>query len=342
MTDARRYRELGVSSSKTALASALTSCYGGVRPGAFCRIMPGGMVLHSDGTGTKALLTDLGNPQEVRALAQDAIVMNTDDMACVGITGGFVINTVINRNPRVVDDAAVAALIAAVEERCARLRALGIDIVSGGGETADVPEMVTRFTLDMSAVGRVPQNRIIDNAEVRAGDVIVGLASYGQATYEEQENSGVGCNGLTWLRHDLLPRCPESRPLLVSPTRTFLPVLREVLNDEAVIVRGMVHITGGGHCKTCKAVPHLRVVKDNMLPVPEVFRMMADVPGVSAREMYQVFNMGCLMEVIVPEESAAAVIARAARYGVAAQVTGRFVQGSGMSIVTPYGTFEYE
>lgn len=342
MTDARRYRELGVSSGKAALASALSGCYGGVRPGAFCRIMPGGLVLHSDGTGTKALLTDLGDKRQVRALAQDAIVMNTDDMACVGITSGFVINTVVNRNPRVVDDAAVTALIEAVEERCAWLRSLGVDIVSGGGETADVPEMVSRFTLDVSAVGTVAEHEMIDNAEVRNGDVIVGLASDGRAAYEAEENSGVGCNGLTWLRHDLLPRCPECRTLLLSPTRTFLPVLRDVLGDEDITVRGMVHITGGGHTKTMKAVPHLRVVKDNMLPVPEVFRMMAAVPGTEAQELYGVFNMGCLMEVIVPEEFADGVIAHAHRYGVAAQVTGRFIAGSGMSIVTPYGTVEYE
>lgn len=339
--DASRYRQLGVSSSKAVIADLDDT------PTTFCRMVrcPGSeayTVLHSDGTGSKALLTDWQNLADVRAIVRDAIVMNTDDMACVGVTDNFVVSTIINRNPAVVDDNAVRNIISAVRSECQAFKGMGISILDCGGETADVPEMVTALTLDMSMTAQLPAGKIIDNANIRPGDAIVGFASYGQAVYEDTQNSGVACNGLTWLRHDMDTDDPDILRLLKSPTRTFLPVLRDVLSNPDITVHGMTHITGGGHTKSMKAAGGLRIVKDNMLPVPLVFRLIANRADTVLPDLYRVFNMGQLFELYTPTQHARAVVEIARNYGVEAQVVGHVGHGHGMLLSTPYGTFEYE
>ena len=341
--DARRYKELGVSSAKTALNGIA------IAGGTFCPMVPDGdsgfcTVLHSDGTGTKALLANPNDYASVLKLAQDAIVMNTDDMACVGVTGGFIVNTIINRNPDVVDDDGVRNIIAAINDVCGSLRRMGIEITTCGGETADVGEMVTTFTLDVTAVARIRATDVVNNADVRPGDVIVGLASVGQANYEEEPNSGVGSNGLTWLRHDLLPNHPEAVDLLTSPTRTYLPVIKDVIAALRHDVHGMEHITGGGQTKTMRAIPPFHVVKDNMMPVPQVFAMLAEMPDVCIPDMYRVFNMGHRFEIFTAPEHAGTVIDIAASHGVEARVVGRVtdIPGRHLTLHTPYGIYDYE
>lgn len=339
--DAHRYKELGVSSAKTALRGVDNAST------AFCRMVASPSdntytVLHSDGTGTKALLADLDCYADVLGLAQDAIVMNTDDMACVGVTDGFVISTIINRNPAVVSDGQVRNIIRAIDDVCARFRAMGVDIQSCGGETADVGEMVSSFTLDVSAVSRINAADVIDNGAIRQGDVIVGLSSYGQANYEDAENSGVGSNGLTWLRHDLPLSDAGILQLLKSPTRTYLPIVKDVLKALGHGVHGMVHITGGAHTKTLRAVHGLGVVKDNLFPVPPIFAEVAELPGVCHADLYRVFNMGHRYEVFTAPEDAATVVEVARRHGVEARVVGRVCAGKEMILETPYGTFSYE
>lgn len=336
-----RYRQLGVSSSKAAIADLCDNTT------AFCRMArcPGSdayTVLHADGTGSKALLTDWHNPHDVCAIVRDAMVMNTDDMACVGVTDNFVVSTIINRNPAVVDDVAVRNIIGAVRSECNNFRNMGITITECGGETADVPEMVTSLTLDMSMTAQLPVSRLVDNANIRPGDVIIGLASYGQAAYEDSPNSGVACNGLTWLRHDLPIANPDILHMLKSPTRTFLPIIRDVLANPDITVHGMIHITGGGHTKSLKATRGLRIVKDNMLAVPAVFQMIADRDSTALPDLYRVFNMGQLFEIYTPPQHAQALVDISHSYGVEAQVVGYTCPGSGMLLSTPYGTFEYE
>lgn len=362
------YLKRGVSPTKEDVHQAIARHSKGLFPGAFCKIVaePGASddtvtVMHADGAGTKSSLAYLlyaesGDASVFKGIAQDALVMNLDDLLCVGATSGFLVSNTIGRNAHRVRGDAIKAVIDGYEELAAKLRGFGVEIVLTGGETADVGDLVRTVIVDSTVVCRLPRASVIDFSRVAPGDLIVGLASYGRARYEDDENSGIGSNGLTLARHTLLKheyaeRFPESysetvpddavyvgkyalqdtlpgssRSVawgLLSPTRTYLPVVRALLSSPlGAHVTGIVHCSGGGLAKCKSFGSGLHYVKESLLPVPPIFRCIAE-QGIDARQMFQVFNMGQRLELYVKPDQARGVIELAASFGIEAKITGR-------------------
>ncbi|MBS1941940.1 MAG: phosphoribosylformylglycinamidine cyclo-ligase [Bacteroidetes bacterium] len=387
--DTSRYGQRGVSSGKEDVHKAIAQIDKGLFPKAFCKIVPDALagsdehciVMHADGAGTKSALAyaywkETGDISVWRGIAQDAVVMNLDDLLCVGATDRILLSSTIGRNKRLVPGEVIAAIINGTEEFLQRMRDLGIGIHSTGGETADVGDLVRTVIVDSTVTCRMRRDRVINNARIQAGDAVVGLASYGRATYEDAYNAGMGSNGLTSARHDMfanymatafpetfdpgtpaeLVYCGQARltdplegtPLdfgraVLSPTRTYAPVVREVLKTLGTEVHGMVHCSGGAQAKVLHFIDGLRVVKDNLLPVPPLFAAIQRMSGTPWQEMYKVFNMGHRMEFYVPSAKTAELLAIAAAFGIDAQVIGRVEEAPGKEVLltSPHGTFSY-
>ncbi len=389
----QRYDLRGVSATKEDVHSAIKNIDKGLYPRAFCKIIPdilGGdpaycNIMHADGAGTKSSLAyvywrETGDLSVWKGIAQDALVMNIDDLLCVGATSGILVSSTIGRNKHLIPGEVIAAIINGTEELLAELRGHGIDIHSTGGETADVGDLVRTIIVDSTVTCRMKRADVIDNANIGAGQVIVGLASYGKADYESAYNGGMGSNGLTSARHDvfakyLAEKYPESfdaatpaelvysgsvgltdptavegvdaGKLVLSPTRTYAPVVKALLDAMRPRIKGMIHCSGGAQTKILHFLaPGLRVVKDNLLPVPPLFELIRRESGTSWQEMYKVFNMGTRMEIYVDPADAQAVIDTAARFGIAAQVIGRVEEKTApgapsLTITGPEGVYNY-
>ncbi len=384
-----RYEQRGVSSSKEDVHKAIASLDKGLFPKAFCKVVPDGLtgsaahciVMHADGAGTKSSLAyaywkQTGDLSVWHGIAQDAIVMNLDDLLCVGATDGILLSSTIGRNKRLVPGEVISALIEGTERFLERMRALGVGIHSTGGETADVGDLVRTVIVDSTVVCRMKRSDVIDNARIQAGDVIVALASDGQATYEEQYNAGMGSNGLTSARHDVFakdlatllpetydPGTPadlvysgrarltdplEGTPLdfgraVLSPTRTYAPVVRQVLQAMRAEVHGMVHCSGGAQTKVLHFVEGLRIIKDSLFPTPPLFAAIQRMSGTDWKEMYKVFNMGHRLEFYVPAARAAEVIAISKSFNIDARIIGRVEAAASKEVVltSDHGTFIY-
>ncbi|MEZ4828418.1 MAG: AIR synthase-related protein [Bacteroidia bacterium] len=363
------YARRGVSSAKEDVHFAIRNLDKGLYPNAFCKVIPdlaGGdpewcNIMHADGAGTKSSLAYLywketGDISIWRGIAQDAIVMNLDDMLCAGATSRFLFSNTIGRNKFVIPGEVLSEIIAGMEECFAMLREYGIEVENTGGETADIGDLVKTLVHDSTAFCRLPRQEVITNEHIRPGDVIVGLASFGKAVYEKEYNSGIGSNGLTNARHDVLkkdyaglfpesydPAVPvdlvykgkysltdtvEDAPvsvgkLLLSPTRTYLPVMREVFEKHRPAIHGMIHNTGGGQTKCMKFVSGIHIIKDNLFPLPPVFRIIQESSGASLADMYRVLNMGHRLEIYTDKKTAAAIIEIAAAYGIEGRIVGR-------------------
>lgn len=384
-----RYNQRGVSASKEDVHRAIQSLDKGLFPKAFCKVVPDLLanddayctVMHADGAGTKSSLAyiywkETGDLSVWKGIAQDAIVMNIDDLLCVGATGPILLSSTIGRNKHLIPGEVIAAIINGTEEVLTMLRAHGMEIYSTGGETADVGDLVRTIIVDSTVTARMKRADVIDNSRIQAGDVIVGLASYGQATYETTYNGGMGSNGLTSARHDVFAheyaaKYPESYDkavpenlvysgkykvtdevpgaplnmgqLVLSPTRTYAPVLIEVLKNLRPYLHGMVHCSGGAQTKVLHFVDQVHVVKDNLFEVPPLFKFIHGASGTDLKEMYKVFNMGHRMELYLPERYAAEVISISQRFGIDAQVVGRVEAGSKrVTLRTEAGEFTYE
>ncbi len=393
-----RYAMRGVSAAKEDVHAAIKNIDKGIFPQAFCKIIPdilGGdpeycNIMHADGAGTKSSLAymywkETGDLSVWRGIAQDAIVMNTDDLLCVGATDNILVSSTIGRNKMLVPGEVISAIIQGTDDLLAELREMGVGIWPTGGETADVGDLVRTIIVDSTVTCRMKRSDVIDNANIRPGDVIVGLSSTGQATYEKQYNGGMGSNGLTSARHDvfakyLAERYPESfdhavpqelvysgncrltdavpytevvpqsteqkltvGQLVLSPTRTYAPVIKRVLDELRPEIHGMVHCTGGAQTKVLHFVGEdCRVVKDNMFPVPPLFQIIHEQSGTDWKEMYQVFNMGHRMEIYVRPEVAQAVIDISRSFNIDAQLVGRIEKGQrSLTIESEHGVFSY-
>ena len=400
-----RYMQRGVSAAKEDVHAAIKNIDKGLFPQAFCKIIPdilGGdpdycNIMHADGAGTKSSLAymywrETGDLSVWKGIAQDAIVMNTDDLLCVGATDNILVSSTIGRNKMLVPGEVISAIINGTDELLAELRSMGIGIWPTGGETADVGDLVRTIIVDSTVTCRMRREDVIDNANIRPGDVIVGLSSTGQATYEHRYNGGMGSNGLTSARHDVFAKylaekypesfdhavpddlvysgkyrltddvpyaatesvpfvATESQPfslpdmgqLVLSPTRTYAPVIKRLLDELRPEIHGMVHCTGGAQTKVLHFVAdNCRVVKDNMFPVPPLFRAIHECSGTDWREMYQVFNMGHRMEIYVRPEVAEQVIAISRSFNIDAQVVGHIEEGPrSLTIRSEFGEFNY-
>ncbi len=378
----------GVSSSKADVHNALKGLDKGLFPNAFCKIIPDiltrdpeyCMVMHADGAGTKSSLAYLywketGDISVWKGIAQDAIIMNLDDLLCVGVTDNIVLSSTIGRNKLRIPGEVISAIINGTEEILAELRNLGISIFSSGGETADVGDLVRTIIVDSTVTARIKRSDVIE-ARIQPGDVIVGFSSYGQATYEQAYNGGMGSNGLTSARHDVFahylaekypegfdPEVPDhlvysgsykltsviedlgidAGKLVLSPTRTYAPIAAEILKSNRDQIHAMVHCSGGAQTKVLHFADQVHVVKDNLFQIPTLFRMIKEESGTSWKEMYQVFNMGHRFEIYTNQDSAQQMIEIAGRYNVDAKIIGR-VEPSGtkrLTIETGEGVFEY-
>jgi phosphoribosylformylglycinamidine cyclo-ligase len=369
MSDASKYERRGVSASKSEVHAAIKNLDKGLFPHAFCKILPDAAgldpdycnIMHADTAGTKTSLAYLywretGDLSVWRGIAQDAIVMNLDDMACVGCTDNILLSSTIGRNKNRIPGEVIAELIQSTVSIADQLKENGIHVHLAGGETADVGDIVRTIDVGYTAFARMKRSDLIVN-DIQAGDVVVGWASYGQATYESEYNSGIGSNGLTSARHDVLNKShgekyPESfdpnipsdvvytgnrsitelidiegqqiplGKLLLSPTRTFLPPLQKLLATHRAHIHGLIHCTGGGQTKVGKFVQNKRVVKDNLFPIPPFFQLVREESGTTLKEMYQVFNMGNRLEVYLPKEHAQAAIDAAAAFGIESRIIG--------------------
>ncbi|MCX6184078.1 MAG: AIR synthase-related protein [Flavobacterium sp.] len=386
----KRYAQRGVSASKEEVHNAIKSIDKGLYPKAFCKIIPDHLtqdpnyclIMHADGAGTKSSLAymywkETGDLSVWKGIAQDALIMNIDDLLCVGATDSILLSSTIGRNKNVIPGEVIAAIIAGTEDLIKELATYGVEIHSTGGETADVGDLVRTIIVDSTVTARMKRDKVIDNARIQAGDVIVGLASFGQAHYEKEYNGGMGSNGLTSARHDvfsheLASKYPESYDaavpadlvysgqigltehikdvtinagkLVLSPTRTYAPIIKKILDQfSPQEIHGMVHCSGGAQTKILHFIDNLHVIKDNLFPVPPLFQLIQAQSNTEWKEMYQVFNCGHRMELYVPESIAAELIAISESFGVAAQIVGR-VEASAtkkLTIQSPYGTFEY-
>ena len=384
-----RYDQRGVSASKEDVHNAIKNLDKGLFPGAFCKIVPdylGGdpewcNIMHADGAGTKSALAyaywkETGDLSVWKGIAQDALIMNIDDLLCVGATDNILLSSTIGRNKRLVPGEVIAAIINGTEELLTELGKHGVKIYSTGGETADVGDLVRTIIVDSTVTCRMRRSDVIDNSRICAGDVIVGLASYGQAAYETEYNGGMGSNGLTSARHDVFAKSvatkyPETYDhgvpselvycgskgltdavdgapvcagkLVLSPTRTYAPVIKAVLDAMRPQIHGMVHCSGGAQTKVMNFVENVHVIKDNLFPVPPLFELIRRESGTEAKEMYRVFNMGHRMEIYCPAECAEQIIALSKNFGVDARIIGRIEEATTkkLTIVSPYGTFEY-
>lgn len=384
-----RYNQRGVSASKEDVHKAIANLDRGLFPKAFCKITPdllGGdsnycTVMHADGAGTKSSLAyvywkETGDLSVWRGIAQDAIIMNVDDLLCVGATGPIFLSSTIGRNKNRIPGEVITSIIQGTEEVLIMLRSHGLEIFSTGGETADVGDLVRTIQVDSTVVTRMKKADVIDNANIQSGDVIVGLASYGQASYEQEYNSGMGSNGLTSARHDVFknvyakrypesfnPEIPEDLvysgkylvtdriaeaplpmgKLVLSPTRTYAPVMIPLLKEMRGRIHGMVHCSGGAQTKVLHFIDNLHVIKDNLFPIPPLFRLIYDQSATTWEEMYKVFNMGHRMEIYVAPSDADLVISVAKSFGIDARIVGR-VEASlekKVTVRSEHGEFVY-
>ncbi|WP_318345623.1 AIR synthase related protein [Flagellimonas baculiformis] len=386
----KRYAQRGVSASKEDVHSAIKNIDKGLFPKAFCKIVPDHLtgsadhclVMHADGAGTKSSLAymywkETGDLSVWKGIAQDALIMNVDDLICVGATDHIMLSSTIGRNKNLIPGEVISAIINGTEELISDLGKHGITIHSTGGETADVGDLVRTIIVDSTVTARMKRSQVIDNANISAGDVIVGLASYGKATYETQYNGGMGSNGLTSARHDvfgkyLAQKYPESYDasvpeelvysgqtrltdavpdapldagkLVLSPTRTYAPIIKKILESySSKEIHGMVHCSGGAQTKILHFVDNLHIIKDHMFPVPSLFKLIQEQSGTDWKEMYQVFNCGHRMEVYVNEEVAEDIIRISKSFDVDAQIIGRVEpsETKKLTIQSEYGKFHY-
>lgn len=385
----RRYKLRGVSASKEDVHAAIKNVDKGIFPGAFCKIIPdilGGdpqwcNIMHADGAGTKSSLAyiywrETGDTAVWRGIAQDALIMNIDDLLCVGATSGILVSSTIGRNKNLIPGEVIAAIINGTEELLERLRSLGIDAWATGGETADVGDLVRTIIVDSTVTCRMRRDMVIDNSNISAGDVIVGLESYGQATYEDCYNGGMGSNGLTSARHDVfdnryaslypesfdhampaelaysghctLTQAVDGSPidagrLVLSPTRTYAPVIKAVLEEMRPLIHGMIHCSGGAQTKIMNFVRNKLVVKDNMFDPGPLFTLIHEQSGTDWREMYKVFNCGHRFEIYLPQQYADRVIAISRSFGIDARVIGHVedAPANRLIIKSPHGEFTY-
>ncbi|MDR0294744.1 MAG: phosphoribosylformylglycinamidine cyclo-ligase [Prevotellaceae bacterium] len=384
-----RYELRGVSASKEDVHCAIKNIDKGLFPKAFCKIIPDYLTndsayclaMHADGAGTKSALAyaywkATGDISVWHGIAQDAIVMNTDDLLCVGVTDNMLLSSTIGRNKQLIPGEVVSALIEGTQLFIEEMERLGVHIYLTGGETADVGDLVRTVIVDSTVIARAKRSDIINNVNIKAGDLIVGLASYGQATYETAYNSGIGSNGLTSARHDVFahevadtypetfdPSLPvglmysgskqltdlEPRTgltygqLVLSPTRTYLPVVREILNNYRIHIHGMVHCSGGAQTKVLHFVDKLHVIKDNLFPIPPLFDIIQESSGTDWKEMYKVYNMGHRLELYVDEKAVDALIATSQKYNIDARSVGRVevADKATLTISSEKGVFEY-
>lgn len=385
-----RYIQRGVSASKEDVHNAIKHVDKGLYPTAFCKIIPdilGGNpeycnIMHADGAGTKSSLAymywkETGDISVWRDIAQDALIMNIDDLLCVGATDNILVSSTIGRNKLLVGGEVISAIINGTEELLSELREMGVGVYSTGGETADVGDLVRTIIVDSTVTCRMKRSDVIDNGNIRGGDVIVGLSSSGQASYESKYNGGMGSNGLTSARHDvfahdLAKKYPESYDaavpeelvysgnkgltdavdgspldagrLVLSPTRTYAPIIKAILSEMRAKIHGMVHCSGGAQTKVLHFVKNKKIIKDNLFPIPPLFKLIHEESGTPPQEMYKVFNMGHRMELYVAPEDAERIIEISRNYGVDAQIVGRVedrAEGNSLEIHSPWGVLKY-
>lgn len=385
-----RYANRGVSHQKEDVHQAIKHLDKGLYPKAFCKIIPDYLtgskdhciIMHADGAGTKSSLAymywkETGDLSVWRGIAQDAIVMNTDDLLCVGATDNILLSSTIGRNKNLIPGEVIAEIIKGTEEIAQKLTEFGVNVTTTGGETADVGDLVRTIIVDSTVVARMPRKKVIDNARIQHGDCIIGLASFGQANYEDQYNSGMGSNGLTSARHDVFHRdlaekYPESfddlvpndlvysgnrkltekyndldldiGKLVLSPTRTYAPIIKKILAKYSPEdIHGMVHCSGGAQTKILHFVENLHIIKDNMFEIPPLFQLIQNESQTEWREMYQVFNMGHRMEIYTHPTQAKDIIKISKSFGVDAKVVGRVEKSTktALSISSVVGQFEY-
>lgn len=391
MSSQSRYNLRGVSASKEDVHNAIAKIDKGLFPKAFCKIVPDFLsnnddycvVMHADGAGTKSSLAyiywkETGDISVWRGIAQDAIVMNTDDLLCVGVTDNILLSSTIGRNKNLIPGEVISAIINATEAILEELRVHGIGIHSTGGETADVGDLVRTIIVDSTVVCRMKRSDVIDNSRIESGDVIVGLASFGQATYEKEYNGGMGSNGLTSARHDVFEKSiasnyPESfdsslpidlvysgkmkltdnisidnkqitaGKLLLSPTRTYAPIIKKILDKYRPKVHGMVHCSGGAQTKILHFIDNLHIIKDNLFPIPPLFKLIQEQSKTDWKEMYKVFNMGHRMELYVPSTIAEDILTIAKSFNVDARIVGRVESATSkkLTIKSEFGEFIY-
>ena len=388
--NSNRYMMRGVSAAKEDVHNAIKNIDKGIFPQAFCIIIPdllGGdpeycNIMHADGAGTKSSLAyaywkETGDLSVWKGIAQDALIMNTDDLLCVGAVDNILVSSTIGRNKMLVPGEVISAIINGTDELLQQMRDMGVGIYATGGETADVGDLVRTIIVDSTVTCRMKRSDVIDNANIRPGDVIVGLSSCGQATYESRYNGGMGSNGLTSARHDVfskylaekypetydhavpdelvysgsyrLDQAVEGSPvkagqLVLSPTRTYAPVIKKMLDEMRSDIHGMVHCTGGAQTKVLHFVgDNCRVIKDNMFPIPPLFRAIHNESGTDWKEMYKVFNMGHRMEIYLSPENAQKVIDISRSFNIDAEIIGRIEEGKkSLTIKSEYGTFDYD
>ncbi len=393
----KRYAQRGVSASKEDVHNAIKNIDKGLYPQAFCKIVPDYLtnddeyclIMHADGAGTKSSLAymywkETGDISVWKGIAQDALIMNIDDLLCVGATDNILLSSTIGRNKNLIPAEVISAIINGTEELIKELNSFGVSIHSTGGETADVGDIVRTIIVDSTVTARMKRSKVINNANIKAGDVIVGLESFGQATYEKSYNGGMGSNGLTSARHDvfgkyLATKYPESYDaavpedliysgqvkltdavenspidagqLVLSPTRTYAPIIKKILDKyDSQQIHGMVHCSGGAQTKILHFLPangqdaaNLHIIKDNLFPIPPLFKLIQEQSKTDWKEMYQVFNCGHRMEIYVPEAVAQDIISISKSFHVDARIVGR-VEASEvnkLTITSEYGTFEY-
>lgn len=389
MSEEKRYQARGVSAGKEDVHAAIADIDKGLFPKAFCKVVPDTLtgsedhcvVMHADGAGTKSSLAyaywkETGDLSVWKGIAQDALIMNIDDLLCVGVTDNILVSSTIGRNKHLIPGEVIKQIIQGTEEILAEMREWGIGIYSTGGETADVGDLVRTIIVDSTVTARAKRSDIIDNANIKAGNVVVGLASFGKANYESEYNGGMGSNGLTSARHDVFGKIVgktypetfdqsvpedlaysgkysltdqrEGLPInvgkaVLSPTRTYAPIVQKVLEAHRDKIDGMVHCSGGAQTKVLHFINENHVVKDNLFPTPPLFEMIQEVSGTSWEEMYKVFNMGHRMEIYTDSATAEEIIKISKSFGVDAQVIGR-VEASAQKKVTiksEAGEFQY-
>ena len=386
----KRYAQRGVSAGKEEVHKAIKNVDKGLFPKAFCKIVPDYLtgsedhclIMHADGAGTKSSLAymywkETGDLSVWKGIAQDALIMNIDDLLCVGATDNILLSSTIGRNKNLITGEVISAIINGTEELIADLEQHGVSIKSTGGETADVGDLVRTIIVDSTVTARMKKEDVVDNANIKPGDVIVGLASFGQATYENEYNGGMGSNGLTSARHDvfnmyLAEKYPESfdkavpdelvysgskkltdtvsespldaGKLVLSPTRTYAPVIKKILASvDRSLLHGMVHCSGGAQTKILHFIENLHIIKDNLFDIPPLFKLIQEESGTDWKEMYQVFNMGHRMELYVDPSLADETIAISKSFNIDAQVIGRVENADQkeLTIKSPFGTFTY-
>jgi len=384
-----RYMQRGVSASKKDVHQAIKNLDKGIFPDAFCKIVPdllGGdpeycNVMHADGAGTKSSLAyiywkETGDLSVWKGIAQDAVIMNVDDLLCVGATSNILLSSTIGRNKNLIPGEVISAIINGTEEVLEMLRSNGLEIRSTGGETADLGDLVKTVVVDSTVISRIKRMEVISNENISPGDVIVGLASFGKSSYEKEYNSGIGSNGLTSARHDLFnkkyaqkypesydPQVPEELvysgrysltdqvegiplnmgKLVLSPTRTYAPLFIPILKSLKDEIHGIVHCSGGAQTKILHFLKRHRVVKDNLFPIPPLFKIIQEESQTDWREMYKVFNMGHRMEIYLPESHAESVFSIAGDFHIDAKIIGRVIPSirAGLTIKSEFGEFEY-